>query len=324
MLNVFLTIDTEVGPVSRMFDRAAVVEEMQRDIYGCTPNGEFGIRFIMDCCRTHGLKAVFFVDGLFGRLVGVEYLREVVGAIRQMGHDIQLHLHPEWLSRVPNAILPGKTGQRMKDFSENDQTLLIAEGLETLKSCGVDKVCAFRAGGFGANLATLRALARNGIAYDTSHNTCWLGVTCEIHTDVLLLQPRRLHGVFEFPITFFEDWPGHYRHVQIGACSAGELRHALRSAARSEWYSFVILAHSFELVNRPRRLGVTATPDWIAIRRFQSLCRFLAGRRDLFRTRTFAELDPQAIPTVAAARPLRSNMVRTAHRCLEQAARRIL
>jgi hypothetical protein len=56
-------------------------------------------------------------------------------------------------------------------------------------------LCAFRAGSYGANFDTLRALARNGILYDSSHNTCYLGYTCEMRTPNLLLQPKKIDGV---------------------------------------------------------------------------------------------------------------------------------
>jgi predicted deacetylase len=58
----------------------------------------------------------------------------------------------------------------MRHFSLEDQTLLVAKGIEQLRACGVDNVHSFRAGGYGANVDTLHALARNGVRYDSSHN----------------------------------------------------------------------------------------------------------------------------------------------------------
>ena len=42
-----------------------------------------------------------------------------------------------------------------------------------------------------------------------------MGTTCEIRTAVPLLQPQLIHGVYEYPVTFFEDRPGHSRHAEI-------------------------------------------------------------------------------------------------------------
>jgi hypothetical protein len=137
------------------------------------------------------------------------------------------------------------------------------------------------------------------------------------------LQPCVVHEVHEFPVSYFGDWPGHYRHAQVCACSAPELEAALMQAWRSGWYSFVIVAHSFELIKRHPWSTKPARPDRFVIRRFERLCRFLARHRDKFRTAHFRDLDPAEIPTLAPERPLHSGGRRAAMRVAEQLARRI-
>jgi hypothetical protein len=296
---------------------------MQRDMYCHTPSGEYGIRFMLDRLRQHRLKGVFFVEALWGVVVGMEYLAETVSTIVDGQGDVQLHLHPEWLARVPNSVLPGRTGTGMNDFSEDEQAVLIANGAEALRACGAKNVCAFRAGGFRANYDTLRALARHGFAFDTSHNACWMGVTCDLPTQTPLLQPQMLCGIHEFPISFFRAWPNQQRHAQLGACSSGELRDALLHAVRAGWHYFVILLHSFELVKRPCSPDPKAFPDRIAIGRFEDLCKFLADNADQFRTTTFADLDPDRVTSPKPVGPLRCRAVHTLRRHIEQAIRRL-
>jgi hypothetical protein len=115
----------------------------------------------------------------------------------------------------------------------------------------------------------------------------------------------------------FEDWPGHYRPAHINACSTSEMRHVLMAAWREGWSSFVIVTHSFELLNQ-RRTG----PDPIVVRRFDGLCRFLNENRDKFRTTTFAACDARSIAAAGTRTPLRSNVIRTGRRVLEQTLRR--
>jgi hypothetical protein len=61
------------------------------------------------------------------------------------------------------------------------------------------------------------------------------------------------------------------------------------------------------------------------IRRFEHLCRFLASERRRFRTVGFCDFDPAKSPqgTASVARPLKSNLWRTAGRVAEQLLRRL-
>ncbi|MBX6311521.1 MAG: hypothetical protein IRY99_01145 [Isosphaeraceae bacterium] len=323
MLNVFITVDTEAWPFSPGWRESGLAQDIDRDIYGITPGGEFGIAFQMDVLDAYGLKAVFLVEPLFACVVGLEPLRQIVALIQGRGHEVQLHLHTEWLAWMDPSILPGRTGQNIGDFFEDEQAQLIAQGLQNLQACGAHNLVAFRAGNYGANFDTLRALARNGLLYDTSHNTNYLGSACDMRTPDLLLQPRRMHGVIEFPISIFRDRPGHYRHSQLCACSGAELEDALLGAWRRGWYAFVLVSHSFELIKRRRGSGRPPAADGIVIRRFERLCRFLASHRDKFRTAVFAEIDPEAVPEMAPQHPPRTGLHRTAWRFAEQLARRV-
>lgn len=324
MLNVFITVDTEIWPRLPDWKGTGFSSEMDRDIYGITPEGEFGICFQMDLLDQYGLKAVFFVESLFASAVGLNPLREIVQAIQNGGHEVQLHIHTEWLGKLTDNLLPGRTGKNMKDFSMEEQERLIARGIENLKACGVKTVSAFRAGNYGANFDTLRALFKNGILYDTSYNVCYLDLTCGMRTAQPLLQPMFIEGVYEFPVSFFQDWPGHRRHIQLCACSWRELQNSLLWAWRSGWHSVILVSHSFEMIKRPAHPAKQASVQSIVVRRFRQLCRFLGSNRDKFRTRLFSELDPKDIPLGLPAPVFQSGMHHTAWRFLEQAAGRIL
>jgi hypothetical protein len=321
---VFFTVDTEAHPASRDWAANGLAAEIRRDIDGVTPDGEYGAFYQSGVLRRHGLRGVFFVEALFSHAAGLEPLRRIVARLQEDGHEVGLHLHPEWLRRASGvSVLPGKQGNFMRAFSEEDQAALIASGVEQLQKAGVPKVDSFRAGGYGANFDTLKALARNGVAFDSSHNFCWFSRSCDLRTDEPLLQPRRIHGVYEFPVSYFRDWPGHYRHAELCACSFGELRSALLRAWREGWHSFVVVSHSFELIRRVSRGGVPAAAcDRTVVRRFHKLCRFLAANRDKFQTATFTGCDPQSIPTRLFTTPLPGFLPNTLWRFAEQAYRR--
>ncbi len=345
MLNVFITVDTEIWLRKAPLTPATLREAIDRDIHGRTPRGDVGLGFQLDVLDAHGLKAVFLVESLFASAVGPDPLRDIVQLIRGRGHDVQLHLHTEWLEHIADcglriadstwsipsairnpksAIPPYSRGQHIRRFTLDEQTRLVETALKNLIAAGADHVCAFRAGNYGANLDTLTALARNGINYDTSHNACFLGKTCDIRTDEPLLQPRRLNGVLELPVSVFEDGRGRLRPAQLTACSSGEMRAALETAHENGWNSFVIVSHSFELLRWRLHHGHVTRPDRIMVRRFERLCRFLADNADTFRTATFADLAPDEIGELDDAQPIRSTLWRTAGRYSEQFLRRCL
>ncbi len=323
---VFITVDTEVWPVSSNWRANGLDSDMQRDIHGTTPRGEFGLRFQLELLNSFGLKGVFFVESLFASEIAGR-LNEIVSLIRDSGHDVQLHLHPEWLQWLSNPPIAAKANQYLKNFTEGEQSLLIERALGNLRAAGARSVCAFRAGNYGANLDTLRALKNNGIVFDSSYNLPYLSSQCFIDLPEPLLQPREINGIIEYPIAFFEDWPRHYRHLQLTACSFAEIRHALLEAHRNGWGSVVLVSHSFELLKNRKSPGRILLPDTLCVNRFKRVCRFLADNSRQFHTATFSELCADAIPLSYPAPVqsaiLKSNVARTAGRFVQQLVRRL-
>jgi hypothetical protein len=294
MLDVYYTIDTEFWTTRDWNSPKDYEQDFERDIDGRTSRGSFGLDFQLRRFTELGLKAVCFVETTHSLILGIEPLERMVNIVNSHGHDVQLHCHTEWLStKVPWELptlptpLTGKKGLHMRHFSESSQSAIIAEGIAALQHCGTPEIYAFRAGNYGANMATLRALSSNGILYDSSYNYPYLKTACQIETPEPLLSPKKIEGVWEIPIPYFDTFRGH-RHVQVAAASNGELEAALMHAYKAQWKSFVIVSHSFELVHRNR--GDAALYNGIQVRRFEKLCQFLKSHPDKFRTRTFSEL----------------------------------
>ena len=167
------------------------------NINGKTRNGSFGVPYQIDVLNSFGLKAVFLVESLFASAVGKDRLQRIVSLVHAGGHEVQMHLHSEWLAWMPESTLPGRTGEDFKDFTLDEQSIMIAQGIDNLRSAGAENICAFRAGNYGANRDTLRALARNGIRYDTSYNYCYTQSSCALDFATPLLQPAMVEGLYE-------------------------------------------------------------------------------------------------------------------------------
>lgn len=323
MLDVFITVDTELWPSDPDFsewprrDQLDLAREMRRDIYGVTAEGEFGLRFQLDLLHRHGLKAVFLTEALFASVVGLAPLREIVALVQDAGQEVQLHLHTEWLRIAPNEILPGRLGANIRDFTLDEQVLLLSRGAENLKQCGVSSLRAYRAGNFGANEETLRALHRIGIEFDTSHSASYLGGACHLEGLGRLSASREVHGVIEVPVTWIEHQVVGPRHLQVRSSTFGEIKLALETAWKQGRRSLVIVSHSNELLTSGRD-----RPDTLAVARWRRLCVYLDQHRDRFRTATFGELDRAAYTQGKEFDPIRASWLQTAIRMGEQLAPR--
>lgn len=288
MVSVYLTIDTEYefGFTAR-HGHGSRADNFARAIKGSMPDGEAGIFHQMDVFERHGLKAVFFVDPMPGLLWGKGAVADVVEPILKRGHDVQLHMHPEWLALLgKNNPLGGRTGTNMKDFTREEQRVLLELGIDMLMDAGAPRPIAFRAGNYGANDDTLLALSDCGVAFDTSHAPGLIDSECEISLGPEDRRPLEHRGVIEVPIGCIGEIGG-LRHAQITALSYREIIAALRHARKHEMRSFTIVSHSFELLCRQRK-----QVNRIIQRRFEKLCEHIAGM-DGVTTATYVDEPPQ-------------------------------
>ena len=327
MVDVFITIDAEVWPFSRVWPKVPLAErgglsrEISHYLYGETPVGEFGIRFQSAQLKTFGLKATFFVEALSAEVIGDGELARVIDVIEDGAHETQLHLHPEWLGELAPSELPRRFGQFMHEFSFEEQSAMVARGLANLRRCGARDIVAVRAGNFGADLNTLRAAKANGLRFDSSHNIAYLGNACALSSLGALVRPETVDGVTEVPVSFFSDYPNHLRSAHLCACSFEELKQALLWAWTHAWPSFVIVLHSFELLKAYQRPGHGFAPHPLHLARFTELCRFLADNGDKFRSTHFRDYVPSHD---GAHKPLmRSTLRRTLWRYGQQAIGRM-
>jgi hypothetical protein len=307
----------EIWPESRVVSRPVFDDWFGRYIYGPTPAGEYGLPYQLKALDRHGLKGVFFVEVLFSLLYGEDYLRRIVDLIQEAGHDVQLHLHTEWIRSLPEPLLQGRTGSNLAGYSIDDQRRLFEVGVGLLKQAGAANVNAFRAGNYAINSDSWAAMAPAGIAFDSSYNPCHIFAGSSFEDSPLMMQPAQRDGVCVYPVSVFEDRPGHLRHLQIGACSSAELIGVLDAAYALQWPAVVAVSHSFELMSANRRF-----PDRIAARRFDALCGHLAKYPERFDVCVFDGHEP--VGDCAPVAPIRSPWLRTATRMGEQAARRII
>lgn len=307
------TVDTELS--LKLFQEGASAQEnYDSSIAGKCRDGEFGIFHQMDRLEAYGLTGVFFVDPFPALVYGPGVIAKIVEPILKRGHEVQLHIHTEWLEFARDHELEHLRGRNIADFPLEDQIRLLDQARALLMIAGAPRPTAFRAGNFGANDDTLRALSELSVRYDSSFNPAFLSGECAIDLP-LETPPFSEHlGVGIIPVSYIEDRPGSIRAAQLCALSAWEMRDALTHAAQNDWPCFTIVSHSFELLSRDR---TRSNP--IVARRFDSMCKNIAEHSRLEGS-GFDALQPRQQSRLAT---LPANLVRTALRYGEQAVSRI-
>lgn len=319
MVKVHFTVDVEVWCGWQDMD-ARFPEAFRRYVYGPTTRGDHGLPLTLSMLDDHGLAGVFFVEALFAARFGLEPLAEIVGLVREAGHEIQLHVHPEWADEARAPLLPVRRPKQpyLHGFPLEEQAALVGAGRELLQQAGAPRPTAFRAGSFGIDRASLDAVARCGIAIDASYDAAMReAMRFDVDDEAPLVQATRIGTTLEVPMTVFRDARQRLRHLQLGAASSSEIEAVLWHAHEHGWPSVVMLSHNFELLNQAK-----TRPDDIVVARFRRLCRFLAANRDCFETAGFGGVDLDVDDAAQPSLP-QVSMPATARRYCEQLWRRV-
>jgi len=314
MTRAYITIDTEYSSgICTGRSRAERAENYARCIACLTPEGPAGITHKLELLKEYGQRAVFFVDPMPALIWGIGAIEDVVAPIIEAGQDVQLHCHTEWLAiaGADNPLASKRTGQNIADFPLDEQFELLAFARDVLIAAGAPPPVAFRAGNYGANDDTLRVLAELGLTHETSHTPA-LPDACRITLGSDVRDPVEHCGMIEVPVGTIGTLGGGQRHAQITALTLAEMTAALRHARDNGRDTFVMVSHSFELINR-RRLAV----NHVVRRRFTGLMREIAAMRGVT-TANFRDDPPRLGQANAPSEPVPATALRTGMRLAEQ------
>ena len=242
-LYIIVTVDTESSDSPWAIKRTDLLSSM---VYGQIHNTYWGFPKIMEICDRFGFKATFFVSVFEYKKYGEDSLSQVCVDVKQKGHDIQLHTHPIWLY-----------GRRyMHDYPFPDQVKIIGLGKELLQKWVSESPVAHRAGVYGVNENTLKALKENSIPIDSSNfygdKQCQLMITknkvvekdeiIEVPVTVLKRNTCINLGLTRFGIR------ERYIKTDINWLSLDELLHFLAQAKRHNLRVMTLFLHSYSLL----------------------------------------------------------------------------
>jgi len=297
--NVLITVDTEhsIGGAFQNPELKPVGNEKR--VYGKIGDRQYGISLIMDIADHYKLKIIFFVEVLNKYYFGEHETNEVCEYIQKRGHEVQLHLHPNYLNF--NEKEPQKLKFKDNLFHLNlcEQEQLLKEGRKLLQKYGIKNPVAFRAGNYGFNRKTLTALKRNDFLYDSSYNSIFLKSE-QGFEDIVINDVYKIDGIYEFPITnFFETLPFKARRLKpldLNGVSSNEMLQTLEWANKTGLLHYVtIIMHSFSFLEP---LDVQYSKVRIrnyVIKRYEELCDFLSKNKTSFNVVGFNDLDPKLI-----------------------------
>lgn len=318
-MKVLLTFDTEIWCDGWQDLDGSFDASFERYVYGRSLRGEYALPKTLEILNRFDLRGVFFVEPLFSARFGANYLRRIVDLIQSQGHDVQLHLHPEWADEITPPLLEAHSIKRplLSSYTLAEQRTLIAAGRDLLHAAGAKSITSFRAGNFAANRETYVALRDVDLLIDSSMNACYAISGADLRSDRDLLAPMIVEGVSCYPVFVFRDGLGRLKPAQVSGCGYSELSSVLWKAKALGHKNFVIVSHNFELLE-----SGSAIPDEIVVRRFENLCAFLAEHRREFATCTFSECE-QVEPAPARVKLPQAPLRATAIRLAEQIRRRI-
>jgi peptidoglycan/xylan/chitin deacetylase (PgdA/CDA1 family) len=266
-LHIIITVDTEADI------RGGTVIPISKMVYGESQGEYYGITRMMDICEKYACKATFFVSPFEAHVLGEEGMREVCQRIHGRGHDVQLHTHPKWITHE----------RFMWNHSYDKQVELLGYGRKLLSDWIGESPIAHRAGGFGANRDTFRALKSVGIPIDSTN----IGSPyCRLQSLGLKRNAVQTtaEGVIELPVTQFGQFKlGSFvpkKPFDINANTLSELKFVIRAARDADLKVVTLLMHSFSFLSRSKDRTVF-TPNRGDLNKFEGLLRFISQQPDL-------------------------------------------
>lgn len=290
---VCITVDVEPSIAGAFAAPEQFKPLIHEPIAGMVEGQSEALGFITRTLGEAGLKATFFVEAMHTAYFDERLMGRYVEALKADGQDVQLHVHPCWLTFHDGKPDMGRfVSDECADHMEERLVEIFGRGMEQFERWTGARPTGLRTGSFSVNRTVFKAMAKLGLGVSS---TICLAHAPPAETALRLSGGvHEIEGVREFPVTCFRDrgpvGRGRLRSLQITACAAWELEDLLEAAQASGHAYVVIVTHPFEFLKRDSFRYARINANRINQRRLRALCAFLNANWDRFAVTTLAEL----------------------------------
>ena len=282
-MKVVLTVDTEPS-IAGAFANPSHTPLLHEPVAGEINGRSEALGFMTETLSRHNLAATFFVETAHIRFFAPRAMGAYVERLVRAGQDVQLHLHPTWLSFEDGKLaLDAPHTDNCCVMPAERLAALIAEGANQIADWTGSRPSAMRTGNFSAGPSVFQAMRQVGLRF--SSNICVavaspereLAVTGGVH---------EFAGVRELPVTCFADigpiGRGRWRPMQVTAVSSREMIDILETARACGNSVVVIVTHPFEFLKTRDFRYAGLRSNRLVQCRFERLCAFLAENADRY------------------------------------------
>ena len=319
---VVLTVDTEPSIAGAFQADEANRPLIDEPVAGMVDGKSEALGFLVETLSDHGLVATFFVETLHTRYFPDTVMGGYVDRLLRAGQDVQLHLHPCWLSFEDGKFDRfNLASDHCHELETGRLAALIGEGADRISAWTGVRPSGMRTGNFSTALSVFEAMSQAGLRH--SSNVCLavhrppepeLAVTGGVHD---------FAGIRELPVTCFVDvgpvGRGRLRPMQITALTAREQISLLTAAHDRGNAVVVIVTHPFEFVKKRDFRYTNLRPNRVIQDRLRRLCAFLSENRDRFEVAPLA-LAAEAVDSGQAWTELTGNAFNSIARAAANAA----
>jgi peptidoglycan/xylan/chitin deacetylase (PgdA/CDA1 family) len=242
MITIVPTIDVEA------IRSLSVPGDFERLVMGEIKGHFYGVPKIMEILSRNNGKATFFVD-YAEHIHGIEKLTSISQYIKAQNFDVQLHIHPQFISGDQRFLL--------HEYSFEEQQYIFNRAVEIYGTCNGKHPLFFRAGGYGADENTLIVAKEYGIVCDSSYFPGHKG--CKLQRRPMNVISYA-NGMYSFPITVFNNKIHYYlfglhlatrillKKTDLNSCSLAELKAVFNRLCEKKDQIMDLFMHSYSLI----------------------------------------------------------------------------
>lgn len=268
-LYILTTVDVE-NPQTPLFDG-----KCQENTIWNKKERSSGLLQILKIMTNLNLKATFFVNVFEEFVWGKGVMSNICKEISVAGGDVQLHIHPVWLYN--------KSKKHLWQYSLDEQIKIIKNGKGLLKEWTGEYPVSHRAGAYGFNEDSIKALCTNDIPIDSS--MFYNHPNCKVTWTKNKVVEKK--GIIEIPVTGFyrnSCWKIGSKRLKINQrfiktdidwATLDELKYFVEKAKKHDIRVMNLFMHSYSLLKFDQNFS-NAEPDSEAVNKLDEFLSFVS------------------------------------------------